>query len=49
MQVWNCRGSPTTNKTATVWNVTKIWSRVPEGLNAKTDGLTDTHLPSRTK
>jgi len=31
---------PTTNKTATVLITTKIWSWVPEGLNAKTDGLT---------
>jgi hypothetical protein len=32
---------PTTYKTTTVFTTTKIWSWVPEGLNAKTDWLTD--------
>jgi len=30
-------GHPMTNKTATVLIITKIWSRVPEKLDAKTD------------
>jgi hypothetical protein len=34
-------GRPTTNKTATVLTTAKIWSWVPEGLNAKTVWLTD--------
>jgi len=33
-------GRPTTNKTADVLTRTKIWSWVPEGLNAKTDRVT---------
>jgi len=31
------RPALSTNKTATVLTTTKIWSCVPEGLNAKTD------------
>jgi len=39
-------GRPTTNETATVLTTAKIGSRFPEGLNAKTDGLTDRQLYS---
>jgi len=34
-------GRPTTNKTAAVLTTSKIWSWVPEGLNAKTDRKID--------
>jgi hypothetical protein len=37
---------PTTNETATVLTTAKISSRVPEGLNAKADWLTDRQLQS---
>jgi len=30
-------GLPMTNKTATVFTITKIWSWVPEGLDTKTE------------
>jgi len=34
------------DKTAIVLTTTKIWSWVPEGLNAKMEGLTDRQLQS---
>jgi hypothetical protein len=37
-------GRPTTNKPETILTTAKIWSRVPEGLNAKTGWLTDRQL-----
>jgi hypothetical protein len=35
------RKTPHDKQTAIVLTTAKIWSWVPEGLNAKTDGLTD--------
>jgi hypothetical protein len=34
-------GKPPHDNTATVLTTSKIWSWIPEGLTAKTDGLTD--------
>jgi len=43
----SCQGGcPTINKIATVLTTAKFWSRVPEGLNANMDGLTDRRLQS---
>jgi hypothetical protein len=40
--VKDCQGGrPPTNNTATVLTTANICTRVPEGLNARTDGLTD--------
>jgi hypothetical protein len=39
-------GCLTTNKIAALLTTNKIWSWIPEGLNAKTDGLTELQLQS---
>jgi hypothetical protein len=40
---------PTTNKTTAVLTETKMWSWVPEGHSATTDGLTDRQLQSNSE